>query len=265
MKNLQEDFMNKEKNMPVLFVGHGSPMNAIENSPARAGWKKMGKKLEKPGVILAVSAHWATEGTFVRTADTNRQIYDMYGFPEELYEVKYAPAGSPEYAGKVLNLLEGAAKPDNSWGIDHGVWSILCNMYPEADIPVVMISINVSASPDQLFETGRKLQPLRNEGAMILASGNVVHNLRMVNWDMQDGYEWADSFDTAIRDAILSGNPSIPLGFREIPDVQKAVPTVEHYAPLLVALGAVSETDSAAVFNEYRELGSMSMTSYVWE
>lgn len=252
--------------MPVLFTGHGSPMNAIEtNSRARTGWRTLSKELKRPSVIIAVSAHWAARSTLVRTAADNPQIYDMYGFPEELYQVKYAPAGSIEYAEKVLNLLGDIAEADNSWGIDHGVWSVLFNLFPEADIPVVMVSINVAASPEELYETGRKLKPLRQEGALILASGNVVHNLSMVSWDMKNGYGWANQFDEAIRDRILSKDSEGLLNYQNIHGWKRAVPTAEHFDPLLVAAGAGEEASSVKAWNEYRELGSMSMTSYLWE
>lgn len=256
--------MNTEL-IPVLFTGHGSPMNAIETSSrARNGWRTLGKELKRPSVIIAVSAHWAARSTLVRTAADNPQIYDMYGFPEELYQVKYAPAGSPEYAKKVLNLL-GNAEADNSWGIDHGVWSVLCNLFPEADIPVVMVSTDVTASPEELYETGRKLKPLREEGALILASGNVVHNLSMVGWDMDGGYAWADQFDEEIRNLILSRDYEGLLKYQNLHGSRKAVPTVEHFDPLLVAAGAGEGASSVKAWNEYRELGSMSMTSYLWE
>lgn len=256
---------NIETQAPVLFVGHGSPLNAIEDSRARTGWADMGKQLGKPSVILAVSAHWAARETLVSASESNRQIFDMTGFPKELYEVKYAPAGSPEFARKALNLLGDTAREDHSWGIDHGIWSILTNMYPEANVPVVMISTNTSASPEQLFEIGKRLQPLRREGAMILASGNVVHNLRLVDWSMSGGYAWADAFDRTIRDAVADGCISVPLEYQTIPGYRQSVPTPEHYDPLLVTLGAVSDTDTVTVWNEYRELGSMSMTSYLWK
>ncbi len=257
--------MNKDL-MPVLFAGHGSPMNAIEESSrARNGWRTLGTELKRPSVIIAVSAHWAARSTLVRTAADNPQIYDMYGFPEELYQVKYAPSGSPEYAGKVLKLLGSDAEQDSSWGIDHGIWSVLCNLFPDADIPVVMVSTNVTASPAELYEIGRKLKPMREEGALILASGNVVHNLSLVGWDMNDGYAWADQFDETIRDLILSRNSEGLLNYQKIHGWKRAVPTAEHFDPLLIAAGAAEGSSSVKAWNEYRELGSMSMTSYLWE
>jgi len=257
--------MNNTKRMPVIFTGHGSPMNAIGNNRARVGWKEMGEKLGKPSVIIAVSAHWMTKGLSVRRAEDNPQVNDMYGFPKELYEVHYEPKGSIEYADRALELLGDMATVNNDWGIDHGVWSILSNMYPDADVPVVMISVNVNGSLAGQVEVGRRLKPLRDEGALIIASGNVVHNLRLVNWDMDNGYGWADRFDETIRDAILKGDFDTPTYVTQVPEWHKAIPTAEHYVPLLTALGAADKDDKVTVWNEYRELGSMSMTSYLFE
>lgn len=257
--------MREHKKMPVLFVGHGSPMNAIGDNPARRGWQAEGLRLRKPSVIIALSAHWMTRGLCVRTAEDNPQINDMYGFPKALYEVRYEPKGSPAYAARALELLGGQARADNSWGIDHGAWAVLCNMYPDADVPVVMVSTDITAAPETLYEIGQKLRPLREEGALIVASGNVVHNLRLVGWDMAGGYPWADAFDGAIRDAIVSGQFEIPVRYTKLADSRLAVPTAEHYDPLLTALGAAEQTDRVRVWNDYRELGSMSMTSYTFE
>ena len=252
----------KEKT-PVLFVGHGSPMNAIGDNPSRKAWREMGAKLGKPTAIVAVSAHWTTQGVCVRRADDNPQIYDMYGFPQELYDVKYEPRGSVELADKVLQLVKGA-RADNTWGMDHGAWSVLCNMYPDADMPVVMMSVDAMANPERLFETGQQLASLRDEGVMIVCSGNVVHNLRMVNWRMRNGFDWADKFDEAIKQLIQDHRWHEVVEYRQLNDNRMAIPTTEHFYPLLVALGAASPTDPITVWNEYRELGSMSMTSYVF-
>ena len=257
--------MNTDKRMPVLFTGHGSPMNAIGNNRARDGWRKTGTVLGKPKVIIAVSSHWATNGRCIRRSDVNPQINDMYNFPQELYQIHYEPAGSVEYADRVLELLDGTASVSNEWGIDHGVWSVLSNMYPDYDVPVVMVSTDMSAGSAAQFETGRKLSALRDEGALILASGNIVHNLRMVSWDMTDGYEWASRFDRTIRDAVVSGDFQTAVQYQTLPDAKKAIPTNEHYYPFLTALGAASGTDKVTVWNEYCELGSMSMTSYLFE
>ena len=257
--------MQNKKIMPVVFTGHGSPMNAIGSNRARDGWKKMGLYLGKPQVIIALSAHWTTKGLMVRRSDTNPQINDMYGFPKELYQVHYEPKGSKAYADQALSLLGPGATVNNDWGIDHGVWTVLANMYPAADIPVVMISTNMATGAEEQFAVGRKLAPLRKEGALIVASGNVVHNLALVNWDMTGGYTWATNFDTAIRDAIMAGDFKTPVNFTALPEARTAVPTTEHYYPLLAALGAANIEDKVTVWNEYQELGSMSMTSYLFE
>lgn len=256
--------MQKKTPMPVLFTGHGSPLNAIGDNPAREAWKAEGKRLGKPSVIIAVSAHWATGGLCLRRAEDNPQIYDMYGFPQALYDVRYEPPGSICYADRILELLEGEAEVRNDWGIDHGAWSVLSNMYPEADVPVVMLSTDVAAEAKTVYEIGRKLRPLRDEGALILASGNVVHNLRLVDWHETRGFGWADAFDRTVRDAILSGRFELPINFHALDDYAKAIPSLEHYYPLLIALGAAEPEDQVRVWNDYRELGSMSMTSFTF-
>jgi Uncharacterized conserved protein len=254
-----------KKKMPVIFAGHGSPMNAVGDNRARRGWHEIGEALGKPQVIIAVSSHWATQGLFVRKSALNPQINDMYGFPPELYDVHYEPPGSVAYADRTLDLLSGKAEVSNDWGIDHGIWSVLSNIYPDADVPVVMVSTNTAAGAQEQYEIGKLLAPLRNEGALIFASGNVVHNLGLVDWSMNDGYEWADTFDKTISDAISGGDFFIPVEYDKIHGAARAVTTAEHYFPLLTALGAASENDSVTVWNEYRELGSMSMTSYLFE
>ncbi len=240
-------------------------MNAIGDNRARKSWQEEGERLGKPEVIIAVSAHWMTHGLFVRRAEDNPKINDMGGFPQELYDLDYTPQGSAEYADRILELFDGEAEVKNNWGMDHGAWSVLTNMYPDADVPVVMLSTDYLAEPERLFEIGQKLRPLREEGAMILTSGNVVHNLRRANWEMDDGYPWADDFDAMIRDAILAGNFDVPVNFKDIEGYRLPIPTVEHYYPLLVALGAADENDTVRVWNDYREMGSMSMTSYTFE
>ena len=250
--------------MPVLFTGHGSPMNAIGENRARAGWQALGKTLPRPRVIVAISAHWATRGLKVRTAPDVPQINDMYGFPPALDAIRYQPPGDPAAAQRALSLLGGQAAADNAWGIDHGVWTVLCNLFPAADIPVVMVSTDVTAGPEAQLAVGQKLAAMRREGALLLASGNVVHNLRAVDWDNPGGAPWADAFDAAIRDAIVAGRAEAPVRYADLPHARQAVPTPEHYNPLLAALGAVQPADQVTVLNDYRELGSMSMTSYLW-
>ena len=252
------------KSMPVVFVGHGSPMNAIEDNKASREWRRIGKEIGKPKAIIAISAHWMSEGRKVRTSVDNPQIYDMYGFPEELYQLKYAPPNSPYYAKRILELAP-ECKADESWGIDHGVWSVLCNMYPDDDIPVVMVSTDLASSEKEQFELGKRLQPLREEGALIIASGNVVHNLRMIGWNVDGGYDWARDFDSSIKIAIEKKDFSIPTDYRKLEGSELSVPTPEHYFPLLTALGATKEDDEVSIFNDYLEMGSLSMTSYLFK
>lgn len=250
--------------MPVVFVGHGSPMNAITDNPARTCWEELGKKLPRPKAIVAISAHWTSQGTHVLKTDKNRQINDMYGFPEKLYEITYPPKSSPALADKVLSLLGDLGQEDPGWGIDHGVWVPLCSMYPEADIPVVMVSTDMFAGPEGHFEVGKRLKPLRDEGVLIFCSGNVVHNLSRCDYEMEGGFDWADAFDHEIRDAITEGDFETPKNYRGIPGARQAVQLPDHYFPLLTALGAADQSDPVSVFNDYRELGALSMTSYLF-
>ncbi len=250
---------------PVVFAGHGSPMNAVEPGRFRDGWKEMGQRLGKPRAILALSAHYYTNGQFVNDAAVNRQIFDMYGFPDELYQVRYAPQSDPETVCRVRELLGTDIRTDSSWGIDHGIWAVLCNMYPEADIPVVMISTDGTKTPGEQYAFGARLSPLREDGVMIFASGNVVHNLQLVDWNNKGGAPWAEAFHGYIKKGILEKRPKDAVHFNESGlDWQKAVPTPEHYYPLLAALGAAGKEYRAETWNEGCELGSMSMTSYLF-
>lgn len=253
--------------MPVLFVGHGSPMNAIEDTEFTRGWQELGKHIGKPSAILAVSAHWYTRGLFVSDAAENKQIYDMYGFPQELYDVKYAPKGDPALARHVLSLLPSDAKANRDWGIDHGIWSVLCRMVPDASIPVVMMSIDGYRSAKEHYELGKALRSLREENVLILGSGNVVHHLGLIDWNNPSGgYPWADAFDNYVRDAILAGDFEKAIDYKDSGlAYQKAFPTPDHFNPLPVILGAATKDDKVTVWNDARTLGSLSMTSYLFE
>ena len=250
--------------MPVLFIGHGSPMEAISNSSYSQAWEEMGKKLPRPKAILAISAHWYTKGIKVSKQETLKQVYDMYGFPQELYDIKYTPKGDDELTKKVLDRLP-SAEVDNSWGIDHGVWSILMHMYPEADIPVVILSVDGTKTDEEQFEIGERLADLRQEGYLIIGSGNVVHNLRLVE-ESEEGYPWAIAFDEDIRDAITDHRwEDVVLYKARIPNALQAAPTPEHFNPLITVLGAASKDDTITVWNEGTKLGSISMTSYLFK
>ncbi len=251
--------------MPVLFIGHGSPMNAIEENEFTETWADLGATLPRPKAILAVSAHWYTDGTRICDALYPTQIYDMYGFPRELYELKYPVKGSPELAHHTKELLNGKVQFDNRWGIDHGTWSVLCRMYPEADIPVCQLSIDRNAPAVEHYRMGQKLHSLREQGVLILGSGNVVHNLSKINWELEGGYPWAEEFDAYIKKAILSRQ------YEEVIHYEKAGKAAElsfytpdHFYPLLNILGALDEKDQGCAYNDSCILGSLSMTSYLF-
>jgi 4,5-DOPA dioxygenase extradiol len=240
-------------------------MNAIEDNMFTRGWQDIAKRLPHPEAILAVSAHWLAEGTYTSDRTHPRMIYDMNGFPQPLYEVRYAAPGSPELARRLMSLCPGAAI-DNTWGIDHGAWSVLVHMFPEADVPVVQLSLDARLDAAPHFALGRALAPLRDEGVLIFCSGNVVHNLRLVDWNMADGYAWADAFDAYIRQCIEKRDYTGVIDHRRAGvSAEKAFPTPEHFWPLLYALGAADADDKLTVFDDARVMGALSMTSYIFE
>ena len=252
--------------MPVLFVGHGSPMNAIENNEFTANWSKIGADLPKPKAILSVSAHWYTDGTRICDEAHPRQIYDMYGFPRELYELKYTVDGAPDYAHTTKELLRREVVVDNSWGIDHGTWAVLCHMFPQADIPVYQLSIDKNLDPGTHYRIGEELHGLRDQGVLILGSGNVVHNLAKINWELEGGYPWAREFDHYIKEAILSGEHQQVIHYENAGKASElAFFTPEHYDPLLYALGAAGQDSRVTVYNDACILGSLSMTGYLFQ
>lgn len=257
--------MEKYKKAPVLFVGHGSPMVAIEDSPARAGMWNMGKRLDPPRAILVMSAHWMTEGLKIRTAADNPKIDDMYGFPMALYEVRYNPPADPALAEKILRHLGGEAEVDNSWGMDHGAWTVLCNMFPEADVPVIMMSTPINYPPAKMISLGRRLRKFVDQGVMFLASGNVVHNLNLVKRRMAGkGEDWAVEFDTYIKNAVVKGDEAKLLAANDHPDFLKAVYTTDHFWPLYTAFGAGTGRP-VKVWNHSFDMGALSMTSYLFK
>lgn len=253
--------------MPVLFVGHGSPMNAIEKNHYTRTWRSIAEKIPKPEVILSVSAHWYGKGTKIMNEESPKTIYDMYGFPEELYEIKYNTAGSPGMAEIAKALISKETDYDHSWGIDHGTWSVLVHMYPNREIPVFQISIDADAPPAAHYKIGQELRALREKGVLIFGTGNIVHNLRRVDWNKAgEGFDWAYEFDEYIYENIFNKNHDHILKFNELGNLAKlAVPTPDHFYPLLYVLGASDEDDKISVYNKSCELGSLTMTSYLWE
>lgn len=253
--------------MPALFIGHGSPMNAIEENKFSRAWKALGKQLPKPEAILSVSAHWFTNDTKIMTSENPKTIYDMYGFPEELFKIVYKAKGSPHFASMTKDLISRNVIVDNSWGFDHGTWAVLHRMYPEADIPVFQLSVDRNASPIQHYQIGQELRKLREQGVIILGSGNVVHNLRRINWDMENkGFSWAEEFDDYIMEKIMKRKDEDIINFQNAGDsASLAFTTLDHYAPLLYVLGASDYEDTVTVITKDCVLGSLSMTSYLFE
>lgn len=252
--------MNK---MPVIFVGHGSPMNAIEDNEFSKEWKRIASSFEKPKAILCISAHWYKNGLKVNNQEEPQMIYDMYGFPQELYDLKYPAKGSSEIANKIKDEFKDKVEIDNSWGIDHGTWSVLVHMYPNADIPILQLSIDASKTPQDWFDIGKIISKFRHEGVLIIGSGNVVHNLSLVNWHMSGGFEWACDFDKYITKSILDKKFENVINYDKSEFYSsKVFRHPDHYAPLLYVLGSVEDNDKVIVFNNSCLMGSLSMTSY---
>ena len=253
------------RKMPALFVGHGSPMNAIEDNEYTKVWTETAKRLPKPEAILAVSAHWFTEGTRVCDDAHPRMEYDMYGFPDELYRLVYAAPGSPEMARHAMGAITADVRVDNSWGFDHGTWSVLHRLFPKADVPVFQLSVDRGATPEEHFRIGREIGALRDEGVLVFGSGNVVHNLGRIGWGMEGGHPWADEFDDFVKERVVGRRFDEVVGYAaEGPSARLAVPTTDHFDPLLYVLGAARPEDALTVFNDTRTMGSLSMTSYLF-
>jgi 4,5-DOPA dioxygenase extradiol len=248
--------------MPALFIGHGSPMNAIEDSEFSRAWAEVARSLPKPQAVLCVSAHWETEGTRVTAMEQPRTIHDFYGFPPSLHAKKYPAPGSPGLARMAQKLVRGTPiKLDLDWGLDHGAWSVLCRMFPKADVPVIQLSLDQRKEPAFHYELGRELRGLRKKGVLIIGSGNIVHNLREIVWE-DTAYDWALEFDAQIKELILSGGHKALIHYSKLGrSARLAVPTPEHYLPLLYVLGTQDRTDDVTFFADRVTLRSMSMRS----
>lgn len=249
--------------MPVVFVGHGSPMNAIEDNEFTKGWEEMAKAIPKPKAILSISAHWYIGSTSVMDTLSPKTIHDFYGFPKRLFEVNYSAKGHPELANETKRLIGDICTIDNSWGIDHGTWSVLVIMYPEKDIPVFQLSIDRNFSVEQCYSIGEKIKILRESGVLIFGSGNIVHNLDIMDWSEKKGFDWAYQFDGFIRDAIIERKHNVVLEYQNLQSAKLAVPITDHFYPLIYVLGASSEKDKVQIYNEKCVMGSISMTSYI--
>jgi 4,5-DOPA dioxygenase extradiol len=249
--------------MPVLFIGHGSPMNAIEDNEFSCAWQIAGKEIPHPRAIVVISAHWETQGTLVTVMDKPRTIHDFYGFPRSLFEFNYPVSGNPTLAEHISNLVKTSdVNPDLEWGLDHGSWSVLARLYPEADIPVVQMSLDRTQGLPFHYELGRQLQALREEGVLVIGSGNVVHNLRMLVWE-EKIYDWAADFDGRVKQWILDGDNDSIIHYEKYGHAAElAVNTEEHYLPLIYVLGLKHPQDKVGFFNEKVWGGSLSMRCF---
>ncbi|MDO5683906.1 MAG: 4,5-DOPA dioxygenase extradiol [Propionibacteriaceae bacterium] len=249
--------------MPAAFVGHGTPMNALQQNRYTEAWRAFGESVPTPKAILAVSAHWYTNATAVTAMTRPRTIHDFFGFPQQLFDVEYPAPGSPELAERVADVCQPrwVGQDIDSWGIDHGTWSVLCHAFPKADIPVVQLALNAFKPFEQHLELGQLLAPLRDEGVLIIGSGNIVHNLRTVDRSLEDGaFDWAQRFDDAARETLTT-TPSDVLALVDHRDYDQAVPTPDHFLPLLYIAGLAGDQPLTPMIDGHWG-GSISMTAY---
>jgi 4,5-DOPA dioxygenase extradiol len=253
--------------MPVLFLGHGSPMNAIEENEFVTGFRNISKEIPRPKAVLCISAHWETMGTLLTAMDRPKTIHDFGGFPEELFRVQYPAPGSPELAKEVKGMLtKTEAGLDQKWGLDHGAWSVIRHMYPKADIPVVQMSLDYYKPVKHHYELARELSSLREKGILIVGSGNMVHNLGLVAWDRLNddeyAFDWATEAGNKMKQLILEGDHNELIRYQLLgSEFKMAVPTPEHFLPLLYVLAMQKKNDAVSIFNDRIVAGSISMTS----
>ncbi len=251
--------------MPVVFVGHGNPMYAIEENEFTQTWRKIGETLPKPKAIVVISAHWETVGTFVTAMETPRTIHDFYGFPEALFDVQYNAIGNPDLAKEIsAKVKRTKVQLDYDWGLDHGTWSVLKHIFPGANVPVIQISLDRTKTPNELYELAKELQFLRQKDVLIIGSGNIVHNLQLANLRDKSGADWAISANETIKNLVLSDNHKDLVSYQKLgEEVRLAVPTQEHFLPLLYVLALKNESEKIEIYNDVVENGSLSMTSFM--
>lgn len=260
------DLKDQENLMPVLFVGHGSPMNGIEDNEFSLRWTQMAKDIPIPAAVLVVSAHWFSDGTRITAMDFPETIHDFGGFPQSLFDVKYPAPGSPALAMETVSLIHSAhVELDHDWGLDHGAWSVVRRMYPEAKIPVLQLSIDYTKGPQYHYDLAKELYGLRKKGVLIIGSGNMVHNLRMIAWNKMTenyGYDWALKMNDIFKQLIIDGDYKSLIHYESLgAESRLAIPTPEHYLPLLYSLGLKGSNDNISFFNDKAVAGSLTMTS----
>ncbi|MGV3503193.1 MAG: 4,5-DOPA dioxygenase extradiol [Adhaeribacter sp.] len=266
-KKITENLSEQEQLMPVLFVGHGSPMNGIEDTDFSRRWTQMAKEMPTPKAVLVVSAHWFTRGTKITAMDFPETIHDFGGFPQALFDVQYPAPGHPALAKEAAALVHTAeVELDHDWGLDHGSWTIIRHMYPEANIPVLQLSIDFTKGPQYHYDLAKELYALRKKGVLIMGSGNMVHNLSMVAWDRLNdtnyAYDWAVNINEKFKSLIQSGDHKALINYATLgKEALLAIPTPEHYLPLMYTLGLKGSKDSVALFNDKAVGGSLTMTS----
>lgn len=262
------DSLDSSSRMPVLFLGHGSPMNAIEDNEFVQGFKKISKAIEKPRAILVISAHWETRGTYVTAMQHPATIHDFGGFPQALFDVQYPAPGSPELAQLTKdNITTTEVHLDDKWGLDHGSWSVIKHLYPDADVPVIQMSIDYTKPASYHYELAKELAFLRHKGVLIVGSGNNVHNLRMVSWSHLNtvgyAFDWAKQADETMKKYIREGNHPALIHFeKQGPEFQLAIPTPEHYLPMIYSLALQEKNEEPFIFNDQPVAGSLAMTSF---
>ncbi len=267
LKKYTDNLNEQDYTMPVMFIGHGSPMNGIEDNEFSQRWAAMATEIPEPAAVLVVSAHWLSSGTWVTAMDFPPTIHDFGGFPQALFEVQYPAPGSFTLAKEIATDIQSThVGLDHDWGLDHGTWTIIRHMYPEANIPVLQLSIDYHKSPQFHYDLAKKLSRLRKKGVLIIGSGNMVHNLRMVAWDKLNepgfGFDWALKMNDTFKQLITEGDPNPLIHFDKLgPEAKLAIPTSEHYLPLLYTLGLRKDDEPISFFNDKAVAGALTMTS----
>ncbi len=256
--------MTQTSRMPAVFFGHGNPMNALERNRYTDAWRAFGESIPKPRAILCISAHWYIQATAATAMAKPKTIHDFYGFPQQLYEVTYPAPGDPGLASALRELLNPiwVGLDRDSWGLDHGTWSVLAHAFPEADVPVVQLSIDAAKPASYHLDLGRRLAPLRDQGVLIAGSGDIVHNLRLASFQQTQSYDWAARFDADVQRYLREGDDDALVNYQRHPDGELAVPTPDHYLPMLYIAGLRQSEDRFTVLVEGIELGSVSMVAF---